>query len=220
MTYELSAEEARVLGALLEKEHTTPDYYPLSLNALVNACNQKSNREPVMNLTDNDVLACIDGLRKHEFAWLVQSVDARVPKYEENVARKLDLTLQEVAALCILLLRGPQTIGEIRGRTGRIYPYESMDEVTMSVEALMQRETPLVVKLPLQPGRKEARYTHLLCGELDLEALAEAAAVPTPAPRAAVDDGRVEALEARVQTLEAELHELKQTFAQFKAEFE
>ncbi len=221
MAYELTAEQTRVLGALLEKKHTTPDYYPLTLNSLVTACNQKSNREPVMTLDDQMVLRAIDGLRDMEFAWMVQSVDARVPKYEENMEKKLGLTLQEVAAVCVLLLRGPQTMGEIRSRTNRIYPFDSMDEVAVTLDTLMNHEEPLVVKLPLQPGRKEARYMHLFMGEPDYEALAEAsAAVVAPAASSSVDEARIGELEERVTELETQLAALSEAFATFKAQFE
>ena len=217
MSYDLTAEQARVLGALLEKEHTTPDYYPLTLNGLVTACNQKSNREPVMQLSDREVIEAIDGLRDLGLAWQVEG-DGRVPKYEENLEGKLSLTLQEVAALCVLLLRGPQTIGEIRGRTGRIYPFESTDEVAVTIQTLLDRENgPLVVRLPLQPGRKEARYMHLLSGEIDVAAFVEAPAAAVPAP---TGPSRIDQLEERVTELESQLTALRRAFETFRAQFE
>jgi len=217
MGYDLTLEQARVLGALLEKAHTTPDYYPLTLNGLVTACNQKSNREPVMQLSDHEVVDALDGLRDLGLAWQVEG-DGRVPKYEENIAKKLGMTLQEVAAICVLLLRGPQTIGEIRGRTGRIYPFESTDEVAVTIETLLEREDgPLVVKLPMQPGRKEARYMHLLCGEIDIEAFAEEPATTVPV---ATGTSRIQELEDRIAALEARIESLQNAFDTFRSEFE
>ena len=219
MSYDLSMEEIRVLGALIEKENTTPDYYPLTLNGLLNACNQKSNREPVVQFQDRDVLKAIDDLRDRQFAWVVKTVESRVPKFEQNFAKKLDLTLQELAVLCVLMLRGPQTIGEIRARCARIYPFDSMEEVEITLDALAQRESDaLVCRLPLQPGRKEARFAHVLSGEPDLQVETvshEVVQSPVYAESAQIKD-----LEERVAALEQSLSSLAEEFNSFKAQFE
>ena len=231
----LSMEEVRVLGALIEKETTTPDYYPLTLNSLINACNQKSNREPVVVFDDRTVLRAIDQLRDRQFAWMVDAVDSRVPKYEQNFTRHLNLTLQEVAVVCVLLLRGAQTIGEIRSRCARIYPFDSMDEVAVTLDTLADREEPLVTRLPLQPGRKEARFAHLLQGEPEVttapvygdpvQPAAPPVPTPAPAPMAPVADTseleeRIELLEEEVSSLRSELDTLTRALAEFKAQFE
>ena len=229
MNVELTPEQGRVLGALMEKENTTPDYYPLTLNGLVTACNQKSNRDPVMQLVDSQVLEALDGLRELQLAWTVEALDSRVPKYEHNVDKKLNLTLQEVAVLCVLLLRGAQTIGEIRTRSARIYPFETLDEVAITLQTLNEREDgPLTIKLPVQPGRKEARFFHLLCGDPDFDALAQ---TPLPATASKKSNGveaervdelalQVESLSEKVTRLESELSDLRHAFGRFKAEFE
>lgn len=213
MSRNLSPVEIRVLGALVEKDKTTPDYYPLTLNALISACNQKSSRDPVMVLDNEAVLEAIDSLREERLAWMVQAVDARVPKYEHNLDKELGLTLQEVAIMCLLMLRGPQTLGEIRSRSSRIYPFEAMEEVSFAMDSLLSREDPLVMKLPLQPGRKEARYCHLLSGEPDLESLSQAA------PAAAIAVSGSSKLAEEVETLRAELSEVRQALAELQREF-
>lgn len=220
MDYDLSMEETRALGALMEKETTTPDYYPLTLNALVNACNQKSNREPVVSLTESQVLRAIDSLRERQFAWSVRSAESRVEKYEENLSKKLDLTLQETAVLCVLMLRGAQTLGELRARANRIYPFESMGEVAVALDTLGEHERgAMVVKLPLQQGRKEARYAHLLSGEPEIPpepvgvlATAEEASDP--------DHQRLQELEGQVARLREELRQLREELQAFKGQFE
>ena len=224
MAYDLSPEEVRVLGALIEKEHTTPDYYPLTLNGLINACNQKSNREPVVSFGDRTVLEAIDRLRDRQFAWTVQSVDSRVPKFEENFTAKLQLTLQEAAVLCVLMLRGPQTPGEMRQRGARINPFESLDEVQVTLDTLCESEPPLVCRLPLQPGRKEARYSHLLMGEPLPE---EEPPFVRAEPRQDETQRELERLNSETIRLHSEtarlaeeLAELRRMFQEFKAQFE
>lgn len=221
MNRTLSPIEIRVLGALVEKDKTTPDYYPLTLNGLVSACNQKSSRDPVMVLDNDAVLAAIDALREEQLAWMVQAVDARVPKYEHNLDKALGLTLQEVAIMCLLMLRGPQTIGEIRSRSGRIYPFEAMEEVSFAMDSLLSRDEPLVMKLPLQPGRKEARYCHLLSGEPDLEQLSQAApsaAIAVAGTSKTQED--IEALRQELSDVREALADLEKAFATFKSQFE
>ncbi len=220
MDYDLSSEEIRVLGALIEKANTTPDYYPLTLNALVNACNQKSNRDPVVVFHEGQVLRAIDALRDRQFAWSVRTADSRVEKYEENLSKKLDLTLQETAVLCVLMLRGAQTPGELRARANRIYPFESMEEVSVTLDALMEHDpTPLALRLPLQPGRKEARYAHLFSGEPEIAEESPESA-PVSSPTGGLDQQRLQDLEERVMNLREELRQLREAFQEFKQEFE
>jgi uncharacterized protein YceH (UPF0502 family) len=164
----LSDIEARVLGALVEKDVTTPDYYPLSLNALVNACNQKSNRDPVMNLDEERVRQAIRGLEKHALAGPADSFDGRVTKYEHRLQEAYNFDRRETAILCVLLLRGPQTPGELRSRSERMHSFDDLSEVESTLQRLMKREPPLVKILPRQPGTKEARYAHLLSGDVEV----------------------------------------------------
>src|ERR1700758_222803 len=163
----LSSAEARVLGALVEKEITTPDYYPLTLNALINACNQRSNREPVMDLDEDDTRQALHGLENKQLAGRARSADGRVTKYEHWLGEAFNFTRAETALICVLLLRGPQTPGELRGRTERMHRFEEITDVTGGLQKLMDREPPLVAVLPRQPGTKESRYAHLLCGKIE-----------------------------------------------------
>ena len=162
----LTPTEARVLGALIEKEITTPEYYPLSLNALVNACNQKNNREPVMALDEVEVRQALHGLEDERLAAAVRG-DSRVPKYEHHIQEVFNFTRGEIAVVCVLLLRGPQTPGELRGRTERMYKFDELSDVQTVLQKLMAREPALVKLLPRQPGTKEARYAHLLSGDVE-----------------------------------------------------
>jgi uncharacterized protein YceH (UPF0502 family) len=162
---QLTPTEARVLGALIEKEITTPEYYPLSLNALVNACNQKNNREPVMALDEVEVRQALHGLEDEHLAAAVRG-DSRVPKYEHHVQEVFNFTRGEIAVICVLLLRGPQTPGELRGRTERMYRFDELSDVQTVLQRLMTRQPTLVKVLPRQPGTKEARYAHLLSGDV------------------------------------------------------
>jgi uncharacterized protein YceH (UPF0502 family) len=207
MTTLLTAVEARVLGALVEKEITTPEYYPLSLNALVNACNQKNNREPVMQLDEDEVRQALHGLEDDRLAGPRRGSDSRVTKYEHHLQEVFNFTRGEVAILCVLLLRGPQTPGELRSRTERMHRFEELDDVLSALQRLMQREPPLARALPRQPGTKEIRYMHLLSGEMPLEAA-------QPAATSATDDStasdRLLQLESEVATLKQELQELKE----------
>ncbi len=210
--------EARVLGALVEKDITTPDYYPLSLNALVNACNQKNNRDPVMNLDENAVRDALEGLHEMALAGPASGADSRVSKYEHRLQERFNFSRGETAVLCVLLLRGPQTPGELRGRTERMHHFEDLEAVQSSLQRLMQREPPLVTVLPRQPGTKESRYAHLLSGEIEVSEL--------PAPRAAAASGasgadeRAGRLEEAVAALQNEVAELKRQLAEFRKQFE
>ena len=214
MDIQLSDVEARVLGALVEKEVTTPDYYPLSLNALINACNQKTNRDPVMALTEGDVTQALEGLRDKNLARQVSSFDSRVPKYVHQLAEAFNFDRRETALLCLLLLRGPQTPGELRGRTERLYAFDDLAAVEATLHRLTERDPPLVRQLPRQPGTKESRWAHLLAAEV------EAWEPPPSAPHAPADDERVARLEAEVEGFRKQLADLKQELEKFRKQFE
>jgi len=204
MKYELTATEARVIGCLLEKQVTTPEQYPLSVNGVVTACNQKTNREPVMNLSESDVQEQLDNLVKRHFLRTVSGFGNRVTKYEQRFCNSefgnLKLSAAEVAIITTLLLRGAQTPGELRSRASRMYEFSDMAEVESTLENLANREDgPYVIRLSREPGKRESRYMHLFCGEVD-EAIAAADQLP-----AASGD-----LQARVEVLETEVAELKQ----------
>jgi uncharacterized protein len=209
--------EARVLGALVEKEITTPDYYPLSLNALVNACNQKSNREPVMDLGEDDVRQALDGLNRMGLAGPARGADSRVTKYEHRLQEAFNFERRETAILCVLLLRGPQTPGELRGRTERMYRFNELEDVQTALRRLMERQPPLVKALPRQPGTKELRYAHLLSGDVESwQPPAESEA----SRGESVDAQRLARLENDVGNLQAEVAELKRQLADFRKQFE
>ena len=165
MTHAISTVAARVLGSLVEKEITTPEYYPLSLNALANACNQKNNREPVMNLDEDQIRQALHQLEDDGLAGPARGTDSRVTKYEHRMQEVFNFTRGEIAVVCVLLLRGPQTPGELRGRGERMHRFEELSDVQSTLQRLMQKEPPLVKVLPRQPGTKEARYAHLFSGE-------------------------------------------------------
>ncbi|ELK6101772.1 YceH family protein [Citrobacter sp. Cf128] len=204
MKYELTATEARVIGCLLEKQVTTPEQYPLSVNGVVTACNQKTNREPVMNLSESDVQEQLDNLVKRHFLRTVSGFGNRVTKYEQRFCNSefgnLKLSAAEVAVITTLLLRGTQTPGELRSRASRMYEFSDMAEVESTLENLATREDgPYVIRLAREPGKRESRYMHLFCGEVD-----EAVAAADQLPAASGD------LQARVEMLETEVAELKQ----------
>jgi uncharacterized protein YceH (UPF0502 family) len=214
----LTPTETRVLGALIEKEITTPEYYPLSLNALVNACNQKNNREPVTALDEVEVRQALHGLEDEHLAAPVRG-DGRVAKYEHHVQEVFNFTRGEIAIICVLLLRGPQTPGELRGRTERMYRFDELSDVQSVLQRLMTREPALVKVLPRQPGTKEARYAHLLAGDVETfepaptsaHASAYASAGSSADPEL---QERMAQLEAEVAILTRELGELRQQFEQ------
>jgi uncharacterized protein YceH (UPF0502 family) len=209
----LSAVQARVLGALVEKDVTTPEYYPLSLNALVNACNQKSNREPVMALEEDQVREALAGLQEQRLAGPAGGADSRVPKYEHRMQEVFNFDRRETAVLCVLLLRGPQTPGELRGRTERMYRFDALEDVLGTLQKLSQREPPLVKVLPRQPGTKESRYAHLLSGDVEGNLVAAA----PPARAEGGEGGEVESLREEIAELRRELEALKHEFVAFKA---
>lgn len=218
MNIQLNEIECRVLGALVEKEITTPEYYPLSLNALVNACNQKSNREPVMNLDEARVREALHSLDGQSLVRSVSAADSRVTKYEHRLQELFNFYRHEIAIVCLLLLRGPQTPGELRGRAERMHHFDDLSAVQSSLQHLMKREPPLVKALPRQPGTKEVRFVHLFSGEV--EGWESTAAGEPGAAAASVDAERVTKLEEEVSELRKELSELKQQYALFRKQFE
>lgn len=216
MNIVLNAAEARVLGSLVEKDITTPDYYPLSLNALINACNQKNNREPVTNFDEETVRLALRNLSDKRLAGPAGGADGRVTKYEHRLQEVFNFTRPETAILCVLLLRGPQTPGELRGRTERMHRFEDLDEVLSGLQQLMRREPPLAKALGRRPGTKEIRYAHLLSG--DVEAWDPPA--ETASSSGSADTERLIQLEEQVAALRSEVAELKQQMAEFKKQFE
>lgn len=216
----LDAIEARVLGALIEKDLTTPDYYPLSLNALVNACNQINNREPVMALAETDVSRALDKLRDKRLAVVITGGDSRVMKFAHKAREVLELSRPEVSLLALLLLRGPQTVGELRGRSGRMHEFADLADVQATLGRLAHREPPrvaLVTLLPRQPGTKESRYAHLLSGTP--APAAEAAAAIAAAPLSS-DTVRLAQLETELAESKRQLAELRREFEEFRRKFE
>lgn len=207
----LSPLEVRILGCLLEKQHATPEYYPLTLNALTAACNQTTNREPVMALEEAEVSAGLESLRQKRLVWVVAAAGSRATKYEQKLSEALNLAMQEVAALTVLLLRGPQTPGEIRSRSGRLYAFADLAEAEAALDSLAAAEPPLAVKLPRQPGTKESRYAHLLGGSVATETPIHPAQPQGPS--------RVEQLQGEVADLREALAALRAEFEAFKAQF-
>jgi uncharacterized protein YceH (UPF0502 family) len=203
MTIVLTPVEARVLGSLVEKEITTPEYYPLSLNALMNACNQKNNREPVTNLDEDQIRQALHGLEDDGLAGPARGTESRVTKYEHRMQEVFNFTRGEIAVVCVLLLRGPQTPGELRGRSERMHRFEELSDVQATLQRLMQRDPPLAKVLPRQPGTKEARYAHLLAGDVieaaPITAFVDSGATTTPHLEAEVAALREEVAELRSQ---------------------
>jgi len=207
--------EVRVLGSLIEKDITTPDYYPLSLNVLVNACNQKNNRDPVMALGEDAVRAALESLQRQRLAGPASGADGRVTKYEHRLQEVFNFDRRETAILCVLLLRGAQTPGELRGRTERMYRFEELEDVLATIEKLSQREPALAAVLPRQPGTKESRYTHLLSGDAPV---GEAATARTAG--SSPGDDRVGHLESEVSELRKEVAEMREQLEAFRKQFE
>jgi uncharacterized protein YceH (UPF0502 family) len=215
----LNDAETRVLGALVEKQVTTPEYYPLTLNALVQACNQKNNRSPVVAYSDETVSDAIETLRAKNLVYVFYGSTSRVPKYKHMMADIFDLSPQELAIMCVLMLRGHQTVGELRGRSDRLYNFSSLQEVEETLNSLATKEPDsLVLKLPRQPGQKEIRYAHLLSGEIDLSQLAETEHSQAIDQHSKSD--RMAALEHVVESLRAEVETMRLEFAEFKKQFE
>jgi len=203
--------ETRVLGALVEKQVTTPEYYPLTLNALTLACNQRNNRHPVTAYTESQVSTAVETLREKNLAYVFYGSTSRVPKYKHVMLEVLHLNNAEVALMCVLMLRGPQTPGELRGNASRLHEFAGLDEIEQTLNALISRDDdPLVVRLPRQAGQKEVRFAQLLSGEVPVEAVAEVS--PRVSSR--------EALEQKVERLGTELEKLRQEFDEFKKQFQ
>ena len=210
MTTVLTEIEARVLGSLIEKQVTTPEYYPLTLNAVTLACNQKNNRHPVTAYTENQVSQALDSLREKNLAYVFYGSTSRVPKYKHVMPEVMHLNPAEIAVMCVLMLRGAQTLGELRGNAARLHEFSGLEEVEQTLNGLISLDSePLVARLPRQPGQKEGRFAHLLSGEVDVDALP----AETPAPRRG-------GLEQRVDALAAEVEKLKEQFEQFRKQFE
>lgn len=214
--------EARVVGSLIEKQVTTPDYYPLTLNALVNACNQISNRDPVVHYDEKMVARAIEDLRAKNLVYVFYGSDSRVPKYKQMMREIFHLSPQELAVICVLMLRGPQTVGELRGRTNRLHEFANLEEVEATLDALAAREEqPLVKKLPRLAGQKEARYAHLLSGDVEVSEQAVPAPHVEPVMREVrVENERIARLEAEVESLKQEVALIRQQFDEFKKQFE
>ena len=215
MELSLTANEVRVLGALVEKDITTPEYYPLSLNALVNACNQKSNRDPHMQLDEGAVRDALEALHDRRMAGPAGGAGSRVTKYEHRLQEVFNFTRAETAVFCVLLLRGPQTPGELRGRTERLHRFESLEDVQSALQKLMQRDPVLVKVLPRQPGTKESRWVHLMAGDVVVTESVDVAAEPKQG-----DPGRVARLEEEIAELRREIGELKDQMERFRRQFE
>lgn len=207
----LDTTEQRVLGCLIEKQMSTPDYYPLTLHALVNACNQSTNRDPVMALEEAAVLEALESLRDCQLVWFVDAAGNRVQKYEHRIAETMSLSVQETAILAEFLVRGPQTPGELRSRCSRMYAFPDLQEVEAALDVMLEANPPLVARLPRQPGTKETRYGHTLGNLPELQPPAAAAAPPT---------SRTLQLEAEVAALREELGQLRESFEAFRRQFE
>jgi len=206
--------ETRVLGSLIEKQVTTPEYYPLTLNALTLACNQKNNRYPVTSYTENQVSDAVERLREKNLAYVYYGSTSRVPKFKHVMPEVMHLSHSEVALMCVLMLRGAQTLGELRGNASRLHDFSGLEEVEQTLNGLITRDEPMVARLPRQPGQKEGRFAHLLSGEINLEALAETERIAAAAP------SRRAGLEEKVEALAAEVEKLKEQFEQFRKQFE
>ena len=216
MATKLTPIEVRVLASLVEKQLTTPEYYPLTLNALTAACNQKSNRDPVMSLGDTEIQAAIDSLRDQSLVYLYYGTGTRTVKYKHMLPSVYELDPAGVAVLAVLMLRGPQTIGEIRERSGRMHEFGDLNEVQQTLDELAHRDEPLLARLERQAGQKEARYAHLLSGEVDVTSLAT-----TGEKRSATaDPSRLETLENEITNLKQELAEFRATFDEFRKQFD
>jgi len=212
---DLTFEEVRIIGALIEKELTTPEYYPLTVNSLMNACNQKSNRDPVVSFNEQTVETTLDSLRGKGLATRVTGSDIRVAKYRQAFTEKLNLTSEETAITCVLMLRGAQTTGEIKGRTGRMFEFESLATVEEILKSLAERENPLVIKLPRQTGMKESRYAHLLSGKPEIENKEAQKVIEAEA-----DQNKIEVIQIELELVKAKLEDLQSQFDKFKKQFD
>lgn len=216
MSTTINETEARILGSLVEKQLTTPEYYPLTLNALTAACNQKSNRDPVMSLDESGILAAIDTLRDKNLVYLFYGSSSRTVKYKHMLPSVYELEAPAVALMALLLLRGPQTVGELRGRADRLHQFSSLQEVQETLDELANRNDALVVRLERQAGQKEARYAHLLSGEIDMEAIRSRPEAVSSGPGASE---KLTELTSEVERLSAELRALREEFDAFRQQF-
>jgi uncharacterized protein YceH (UPF0502 family) len=219
----LTPNEVRVLGSLIEKQITTPEYYPLTLNALTLACNQKNNRNPVTALTEAEVEKALDSLREKNLAYVFHGSTSRVPKFKHVMPEIFHLNPAELAVMCALMLSGAQTVGEIRGRCGRLYEFSGLGEVEETLHELSVKDSePLVIRLPRQAGQKEVRYAHLLCGEINVEQMVEDPAASRGDHRGTRVSGseKVAGLEEQVAILSADVESLRRQFEEFKKQFE
>jgi uncharacterized protein len=211
--------ETRILGSLVEKQVTTPEYYPLTLNALTLACNQKNNRQPVTSYSDDQVAQALETLREKNLAYVFYGSTSRVPKYKHVMPEVMHLSHPEVAIMCVLMLRGAQTPGELRGNASRLHEFNGLDEIEQTLNALISRDEPLVVRLPRQPGQKEMRFAHLLSGEFDLEAIVTEAERPAATTRRSSGE-QMERLEQKVDSLTNEVERLRLQFEEFRKQFD
>ena len=212
--------EARVLGSLVEKQLTTPEYYPLTLNALTLACNQKNNRNPVTSYDESTVSQALDSLREKNLAYVFHGSTSRVPKYKHVMPEVMHLSASEIAIMCVLMLRGPQTPGELRGNASRLYEFSGLEEIQQVLDSLISKETePLVMRLPRQSGQKEARFAHLLSGPVDVDTSVVETSAKANTPRSSQSE-RIDRLEQEVETLTEGMQKLQQQFEEFKRQFE
>lgn len=216
MIQTLNEVEVRVLGSLIEKQLTTPEYYPLTLNALVAACNQKSNRDPVVSYDENTVTGSLDSLRDKNLVYVFYGSNSRVVKYKHMFPNVFELGPPEVAVMAVLMLRGPQTIGELRERTGRMHEFAGMGEVQETLDNMAHRDEPLIVRLERQPGQKDARYAHLLSGEVDVASLS----VARERSASGSQNEKIEKLEVDIERLKNDLVAFREEFAEFRKQFE
>ena len=217
----LNEVEVRVLGSLIEKQVTTPEYYPLTLNALTLACNQKNNRNPVVSFDEAEVAKAIDSLRKKNLVYLFYGSNNRTPKYKNMMTKVFHLNSKELAVMCILMLRGPQTVGEIRGRADRLYVFTGLEEIEETLNSLLAKDLQaLVAKLPRQPGQKEVRYTHLLAGEVSTDNQAEIEDKEIGVAHSQIRADRYSSLENQVEALRAQVESFRQDFEEFRKQFD
>jgi hypothetical protein len=220
MQTELNEVEVRVLGALIEKQVTTPEYYPLTLNALTQACNQKNNRSPVVTYDEATVTEALESLRAKNLVYVFYGSNSRVPKYKHVASEIFELGQSELAVMCVLMLRGPQTPGELRGRTDRMYDFSGLEEVEETLNALIAKEPPLATKLARQSSQKEVRYAHLLAGEPNIYQEAERGRADSAPARNSPESGRPSSMEQEIEALRAEIKSLRQEFEDFKKQFD
>jgi len=218
MPEKLTDIEIRILGSLVEKQLTTPEYYPLTMHALIAACNQKSNRDPVVSYDEDIVMRALDNLREKNLVYLFYGSTSRVVKYKHMLPGVFELEPPEIAVMCVMMLRGPQTLGELRGRTDRLYEFSGIGEVQETMDGLARRDEPVVVKLERQPGQKEARFAHLIAGEIDVESLN--AANNKPVPGVSLSAERIEKLEHEVEKLRSDLTSFRAVFEEFRKQFD